>query len=259
MITGKSIAMIRAACSITAGSAAASLGHETRPLSIQTPTPKSRRHFLTTAAAPTATTTPTSSDPTTLSSTHTPSPSSTAAVAEEWNPFSPSHPLPNDADRLETFNNAVHTICGDAGAGGCGSVGNGAVGGVAASAVNEAGTAVEDMVVDTPSVLNSIRYWAQLFKTFNGLYGGGGGMVGGVENGGGGCDAASHEEEEQEGAAAFSDNEDTTWAPKKCCFCQSVPSFTPSPSSFKNTTLNTVTGKRLCFWKRLIVRSSRFR
>jgi len=240
MISGKSIAMIRAACSITAGSAAVSLGHETRPHSVKSPPPTHRRHFIPAA--------PASSDNRPASPTTRPASSASAQPAsEDWNSFS-ALPPPTDADRLETFNNAVQTIYDNNGAA---AVGGGGGNGAGAVAVTDSSSS-EDAAVESPSVLSSIKYWAQLFKTFNGMYGGSssaGTGSSGVEMGAGSCEALACEEDgvkkEDEEVEAAPPSE--VLAPRQCRFCQSVPNFVPSPTSLKNTTLNTVTASRHLF------------
>jgi len=95
MISGKSMTLIRAACSVTGASAATSLGQETRPLSIQTTLSKSRplpRPITTGEASQTRSTLPPNTAAATASST------------DDWSFGAPLLPVPNDADRLDTFN-----------------------------------------------------------------------------------------------------------------------------------------------------------
>lgn len=225
--------LIRAACSVTGCSAAASLGHETRPLSIQSTIPKSRRHPLpiTTGEAPRmrSTTMPSASAAVATSSA--------SSTTDEWSFNTPSLPVPNDADRLDTFNNALRSIPGD---GGLNLADEGARDGAAAAA------SVEE--TNDASVLNSVRYWTKLMRNFNGMY-----SIGG----------ASDESKEKVvedlketlnrcliGECGGVEGESRAEAEKTsqvCHFCQAHRHRIPSPTSLKNTTLNTVTASRHLF------------
>lgn len=231
MISGKSMVLIRAACSVTGASAAASLGQETRPLSIKTTIPQRLRPLAITSGE-----TPLPMSPTA---------SSTAVIStstDNWNGFNaPTLAATNDADRMDTFNNALHSIPGGAsvdervGRCGCGE------------------DAAESTVATLQDVrLGSVRYWAQLIKNFNGMYasGCGGGGVGGsdvVEN----AAIADGSTMCRSGCCGDTDdflnesNFDSTHP--ICRLCRSIPHRIPSPTSFKNTTLNTVTASRHLF------------
>ena len=233
MISGKSMVLIRAACSVTGASAAASLGQETRPLSIKTTIPQRRLPLAITSGETPLPLSPTASS-TAVSSTST----------DNWNGFNaPTLSAANDADRLDTFNNALRSIPGgtsvDERVGGCGCGGDAAASTVAT---------LQDVQ------FGSVRYWAQLIKNFNGMYASGyGGGGGGGGSGGGRSDVVE--------TAAVADG--TTVCRSGCCvdnedlpnesnsdsthpvcrLCQAIPHRIPSPTSFKNTTLNTVTGE----------------
>lgn len=232
MISGKSMILIRAACSVTGASAAASLGHETRPLSIQATFPKPRKYPLpiNTGERPSTT------QPTLPSSTASDLNGSSTPTTDEWSAFNAATlPAANDADRLDAFNNALRSIPND--------VVDEVVG-----CADSVSTVVGEESNDA-SVLRSVRYWAQLMKNFNGLYASGSGdkdaddLTEGVEASTNYCPTEEFDvEEEKVGAKAEADR-----TPQVCRFCQSLPNRMPSPTSFKNTTLNTVTASRHLF------------
>jgi len=221
--------LIRAACSVTGASAATSLGQETRPLSIQTTLSKSRplpRPITTGEASQTRSTLPPNTAAATASST------------DDWSFGAPLLPVPNDADRLDTFNNALRSISGD---------GNG----VLVDESTEGAAAAREETNDV-SVLKSVRYWAQLMKNFNGMYGSGGAgdkpeekVVEEVKESLNRCPTGECVVNGEE-STDFSKT-DSGLHPLICRFCQTLPHRLPSPTSLKNTTLNTVTASRHLF------------
>jgi len=148
-------------------------------------------------------------------------PALTPPLTEERNAFASALPLIKDADRLDSAFSDTSGIPDD-------------------EHVDDIGEPrAEDADTTVSSIFNSVKYWAQLFKSFNGM--------GTTAATGGGVDGQLTEIE-----SVDSDNpsnlvlEGDTY-PQKCRFCQSVSSLVPSPINLKNTTLNTVTASRHLF------------